>query len=136
MTMAFGLEARVPFLDKNVIETSLGIPVNWKLHDKKRVEKYILREAFKDMLPYEIIHRPKEKFSHGAGSKDLMANYAENQITNKEFEKEQNICDNLTLRSKEELLYYRIFNNIFGDTIRPETVGRTRSIVKDELIKI
>ncbi|NYT03821.1 MAG: asparagine synthase B [Candidatus Methanofastidiosa archaeon] len=136
MTMAFSLEARVPFLDKNVIETSLGIPVTWKLHHKKRVEKYILREAFKDMLPYEIIHRPKEKFSHGAGSKDLMANHAENQISNKEFDKEKNIGKNTILRSKEELLYYRIFNDIFGDSINPETVGRTRSILKDELIKI
>ncbi|NPV50308.1 MAG: hypothetical protein HPY60_03820 [Candidatus Methanofastidiosum sp.] len=82
------------------------------------------------------IHRPKEKFSHGAGSKDLMANHAENQISNKEFDKEKNIGKNTILRSKEELLYYRIFNDIFGDSINPETVGRTRSILKDELIKI
>ena len=136
MTMAFGIEARVPFLDKNFIETSLRIPVNWKLHSQRRIEKYILREVFKDMLPHNIIQRPKEKFSHGAGSKDIMANYAEKEISDDEFNNEKNISDKLILRSKEELFYYRIFEDIFGDSIDPETIGRTRSIVKDELMAL
>lgn len=137
MTMAFGIEARVPFLDKDFIETSLRVPVNWKLHNnQKRIEKYILREAFKNMLPHSIIQRPKEKFSHGAGSKDIMANYSEKEISDDEFNNEKNIDDKLILRSKEELFYYRIFVDIFGDTIDPETVGRTRSIVKDELMAL
>jgi len=65
-----------------------------------------------------------------------MANYSEKEISDDEFNNEKNIGDKLILRSKEELFYYRIFVDIFGDTIDPETVGRTRSIVKDELMAL
>ncbi len=133
MTMAFGLEARVPFLDKNVIEIALKLPVRWKLHNKKRVEKYILRKAFEDMLHPDILLRPKEKFSHGAGSKDILADYVENEISDNEFKYEKKVDGNITLRSKEELLYYRIFKDNFGDLVSSQTVGRTRSITRDEI---
>src|SRR5690606_13560637 len=68
MSMAHGLEARVPFLDVKSVAVALGIPASWKLHSPGRPEKALLRLAFAESLPLEIINRPKQKFSGGAGS--------------------------------------------------------------------
>lgn len=61
MGMAVGLEARVPFLDTRVIDTALAMPGEYKLRGD--VPKYILKEAMKEKLPHEILHRPKQMFT-------------------------------------------------------------------------
>ena len=76
-TSAWGVEARVPFLDKEFLEVSMGIDPEEKLikRDQGRIEKYILRKAFdtsdepgvKPYLPDEILWRQKEQFSDGVG---------------------------------------------------------------------
>lgn len=70
-----GLEARVPFADKNLIHTYLSIDPILKLHNdktNKRQEKWLLREAFRDKgyLPDEVLFRTKEAFSDGVSSKE------------------------------------------------------------------
>jgi asparagine synthase (glutamine-hydrolysing) len=71
MTMAQGLEARVPFLDLDVIETSMGVPVELKLPEGGP-EKWVLREAVADLLPDEIVWRTKSQFDEGSGVGDLV----------------------------------------------------------------
>ncbi|KAG6359297.1 hypothetical protein INS49_012818 [Diaporthe citri] len=74
-TSAWGLEARVPFLDKEFLETSMAIDPADKMITKDRMEKYILRKAFdtsaepdnEPYLPDEILWRQKEQFSDGVG---------------------------------------------------------------------
>ncbi|KAF2833713.1 asparagine synthetase [Ophiobolus disseminans] len=74
-TSAWGVEARVPFLDKNFLNVSMNIDPGEKLHTKDRIEKYILRKAFdttdepdtKPYLPEKILWRQKEQFSDGVG---------------------------------------------------------------------
>jgi asparagine synthase (glutamine-hydrolysing) len=74
-TSAWGLEARVPFLDKQFLETSMNIDPQEKMITKDRIEKYILRKAFdttdepgaKPYLPDKILWRQKEQFSDGVG---------------------------------------------------------------------
>ena len=61
MSMATSLEARVPFLDHRVVESSFRIPGNLKLNGKN--SKYILKRTMKDLLPKEILHRDKQGFS-------------------------------------------------------------------------
>ena len=61
MTMAASLEARVPFLDKELVSWASSIPTNLKL--KNNIEKYILRLAVKNILPPEILKRKKQGFS-------------------------------------------------------------------------
>ena len=61
MGMAVSLEARVPFLDTNVIDLALGMPGDYKLRDG--IPKYIIKEAMKDKLPHSILHRPKQMFT-------------------------------------------------------------------------
>jgi asparagine synthase (glutamine-hydrolysing) len=60
MTMAHGLEARIPFLDHHLVEFSSHLPANWKL--RGLTGKYILRRSFADTLPCQIIRRPKKGF--------------------------------------------------------------------------
>lgn len=60
MSMAASLEVRVPFLDKKIVEWASTVPSSLKLKDG--IEKYILRLALKDLLPYEILKRKKQGF--------------------------------------------------------------------------
>ncbi|MDQ3849964.1 MAG: asparagine synthase (glutamine-hydrolyzing) [Actinomycetota bacterium] len=73
VTMAHGLEARVPFLDLDMIALSLAIPAGWKTSDGDRQEKLILREAFAGWLPDEILWRDKAQFGDGSGAADVLA---------------------------------------------------------------
>jgi asparagine synthase (glutamine-hydrolysing) len=61
MSMAVSLEARVPFLDHEVVEYAMGIPAEWKL--RGAATKWILKRAFRDLLPPAILRRGKEGFS-------------------------------------------------------------------------
>ena len=64
---AWGVEARVPFLDRDFLDTAMSINPRDKMIGPGRIEKHILREAFSDMLPEEIAWRQKEQFSDGVG---------------------------------------------------------------------
>ncbi|KMP08388.1 asparagine synthetase [Coccidioides immitis RMSCC 2394] len=90
-TSAWGLEARVPFLDKQFLEVSMGVDPQEKMITKERIEKYVLRKAFdtsdepetKPFLPDNILWRQKEQFSDGVGYSwiDALRDNAELQVT-------------------------------------------------------
>ncbi|KAL4964797.1 asparagine synthetase B [Aspergillus stella-maris] len=90
-TSAWGLEARVPFLDKAFIETSMAVDPQEKMITKERIEKYILRKAFdtsdepdvEAYLPDKILWRQKEQFSDGVGYSwiDGLKDAAERHVT-------------------------------------------------------
>ncbi|PLB54408.1 asparagine synthetase 1 [Aspergillus steynii IBT 23096] len=90
-TSAWGLEARVPFLDKEFLEVTMGTDSKDKMITKDRIEKYILRKAFdttdepdnKPYLPEKILWRQKEQFSDGVGYSwiDGLKDQAELQVT-------------------------------------------------------
>lgn len=79
MTMAHALEARVPFLDPEVVAVASQIPAELKLRrgpDGRPVEKWILRHAFSDLLPPEIVWRTKSQFDEGSGTVDRLRSMA------------------------------------------------------------
>ncbi|MGI8800924.1 MAG: asparagine synthase (glutamine-hydrolyzing) [Solirubrobacteraceae bacterium] len=78
VTMAHGLEARVPFLDLDMIAFCLGIPAAWKTSDTRQ-EKFILRTAFAGWVPDEILWREKAQFGDGSGAADALALDGESQ---------------------------------------------------------
>ena len=121
---AHGTVAHVAFLDPDVVDYALRIPVKYKLH--QGVEKWILRQAVADALPPSVLNRTKAKFWHGAGVGSLFADYAEDRITETEFERERVLPNGWKLNSKEELLYYRIFRDHFGDLADLDWMGRTK----------
>jgi asparagine synthase (glutamine-hydrolysing) len=127
---AFGLTPIVPFLDREVVSFAKEIPLVYKLRGK--TEKWILREAFKDKLPEEILSRKKAKFWDGAGVKDILSDMADERISDHDYLIERNVNNQLTLKSKEEVLYYRIFKDHFGNASNYEWVGRTRQTPKNQ----
>ncbi|MEJ7799740.1 MAG: asparagine synthase-related protein [Ilumatobacter sp.] len=79
MTMAHSLEARVPFLDPEVVEIAMQIPAELKLRRDRSgslVEKWILRKAFEDLLPSAIVWRTKSQFDEGSGAVDRLPGLA------------------------------------------------------------
>lgn len=115
MTMAHGIEGREPYLDLDLVKLAFAIPPSLKRHNG--IEKYILRKAFANVLPDEILWREKEKFSRGAGSALVFESIAEREISDSEFERERHLPTGLVLRSKEELYYYRIWRRYFPDSV-------------------
>lgn len=128
---AHGLVARVGFLDNDVLDYALRIPAHYKIyHDELRdsgpIEKWILRRAVDGLLPTNALERTKAKFWEGAGVQDHIAMHAEEVVSDTEFASERRIADGQVLNTKEELFYYRIFREHFGDQADASFVGRTK----------
>jgi len=129
MSMAHGLEVRVPFLDDpDLVDYAFKLPMDLKQRGAQRVDKWILRRAAKALIPPEIALRRKEKFGSGSGLSRHLTEYATYVCSDADFRKEREIADGVFLRSKEELLYYRIFRRYFKpDQVLP-LMGRSHSV--------
>jgi asparagine synthase (glutamine-hydrolysing) len=128
MSMAHGLEVRVPFLDVAMVDYAFRLPVTMKQFGPERHEKWILRKTAESLLPREICWRPKSKFAIGSGLGDRLARLADHAISDAAFAREQEIADGQLLRSKEELYYYRIFRQLYPRQDMLPLVGRSRSV--------
>lgn len=131
ISMLHGLEARVPFLDIQSVALAFSLPAAWKLQGEGRPSKWLLRKSFAGVLPEEILHRPKQKFSAGAGSSQLLASLAEDSISSAEFVKERRrlLAEwGYRLPNKEGLYYYRILRRNFSDAVIFPNMGHSRSL--------
>jgi asparagine synthase (glutamine-hydrolysing) len=113
MTMAHSIEGRVPFLDLEMIKLGQRIPARHKLKGDPPVEKWILRKAFEDLLPKEIIWRDKEQFDEGSGSIDLLSEALKSVISEDEAVSYVRDRPDMGLRSSEECHYHRLFMDAF-----------------------
>ncbi|WP_178946041.1 asparagine synthase (glutamine-hydrolyzing) [Kocuria sp. TGY1127_2] len=120
ITMAHGLEARVPFLDREVIEHSMSLPTWVKALEADGMEKGHLRRAFDGWLPDHLLWRRKEQFGAGSGAQDLLDTVG-SDIADDDFMAEVNREGAPQIRSKEELGYYRIFRAVLPG-VRPDAV--------------
>ncbi len=124
VTMAHGLEARVPFLDRDVIAVGQRVPIAWKLPGEEGQEKRILREAFRGWLPDDVLWRPKEQFGDGTGTATITAKLAKQLVVEPDWERatlaDPALADLPAPRSREELAYQRIF----ADHLRGVRAGR------------
>lgn len=130
LSMAHGLEARVPFLDVASVRLALSLPPAWKRHGA-RVPKHLLREAYRGRLPDCIIGRPKQKFSAGAGSADLLRPVAEEAVSDADFAQERERLRRdwqYTLQNKEALYCYRILHECLEDALIFPSMGCSRSL--------
>jgi asparagine synthase (glutamine-hydrolysing) len=108
VTMAHGLEARVPFLDLDMVALAETIPIEWRLPGVLGQEKAILREAFEGWLPDDLLWRPKEQFGDGSGTADVM-NERINDLVPAEGWQDERVAGLEAPRSREELAYQRLF---------------------------
>ncbi len=114
-TAAWGLETRVPFLDKEFLDVAMSIDPADKMCPGKKIEKEILRKAFEGYLPSEILWRQKEQFSDGVGYSwiDTLKKQAEEKVTEEMLKKAKDVFPEQTPASKEEYLYRHIFDSFF-----------------------
>lgn len=120
VTMAHGLEARVPFLDTAVIAHAMSLPPELKTLDGDGVEKAHLRRAFTGWLPDHLLWRRKVQFGTGSGARDVLTPHWDALIGDEEFASARDGV-RTELRSKEELAYYRVFRDALP-SVRPEAV--------------
>ena len=118
--MAWGVEGRVPFLDKDFIDIAMTLnpsdKMSIKLPDgKQRIEKWILRKAFEDLLPENIAWRQKEQFSDGVGYNwiDTLKKMTEEKVSDAEFARRANRFPVNPPKTKEEYYYREIYSRLF-----------------------
>ncbi|MBS4039034.1 MAG: asparagine synthase B [Flavobacteriales bacterium] len=130
-TMAHGLEARVPFLDKKFLDLAITIQPEEKMPQTYNgVEKYILRKAFdtpeQPYLPAEVLWRQKEQFSDGVGYNwiDTLIAYGTSQVSDEAFAKAAELYPYNTPATKEAFYYRTIFHKHFPQKSAAETVRK------------
>lgn len=137
-TMAWGLEARVPFLDRDFLDLCMNIDPSDKMIDTKngKIEKYILRKAFdtsidedpnaKPYLPEEILWRQKEQFSDGVGYSwiDSLKDTAERVISDEMFANPKAHWGDDIPTTKEAYWYRLKFDALFPQKTAADTVMR------------
>lgn len=123
----WGMEARVPFSDKQLLSYYLSIDPalrmprpSTKLNCEKKLEKALLREIFSDILPKEVTLRSKDGFSDSCSPRErswyqIIQDHCEKIITTKEFEKERTKYSHLPPHSKEAYWYRKLFCEYYGD---------------------
>lgn len=116
-TMAFGLEARVPFLDTGFIALAMTIPIAMRRPSFGGIEKYLLRAAFSGWLPDRLLWRRKSQFGDGSGMAGILKARVSATISESAF-LSQRTAVSPTLRNREEMAYYRIWDQAFRG-IRP-----------------
>jgi asparagine synthase (glutamine-hydrolysing) len=112
---AWGIEARVPFLDTRFLDVAMRIPARQKMVAPGGIEKNIVREAFRGALPDEILWRQKEQFSDGVGYSwiDSLKAHAEARVTDRELAEAGERFPVGTPLTKESYVYRAIFDELF-----------------------
>ncbi|WP_423924445.1 asparagine synthase B [Candidatus Palauibacter sp.] len=112
---AWGVEARVPFLDREFLDVAMSLDPESKRPADGRMEKHILREAFEGLLPDEILWRQKEQFSDGVGYSwiDSLKEVAEEEVSDGQLERAAARFPTNTPLTKEAYLYRSIFASHF-----------------------
>ncbi len=113
--MAWGIEGRVPFLDKEFMDIAMTINPKDKMITPDRMEKWVLRKAFEDLLPESIAWRQKEQFSDGVGYSwiDTLKQVAEDEVTDEMMANAKFRFPINVPMSKEEYRYRTIFESHF-----------------------
>ncbi|GBG24064.1 Asparagine synthetase glutamine-hydrolyzing [Hondaea fermentalgiana] len=134
---AYGVEPRVPFLDRDFLDYVMNLDPDWKMckvrpGDEKRgsIEKYIMRKAFdtpeNPYLPEEVLWRQKEQFSDGVGYSwiDMLRAKAEEEVTDVQFKNRKNRFPVNTPPTKEGYRYRVLFERHFpGESARDTVPG-------------
>ncbi|MFL2617973.1 MAG: asparagine synthase B [Flavobacteriaceae bacterium] len=127
---AWGIEGRVPFLDKEFMDIAMRINPADKMINSERMEKWVVRKAFEDYLPSEVAWRQKEQFSDGVGYSwiDSLKKLVDDQISDEEFSNASKRFPFQTPMNKEEYYYRSIFVEHFPSKTASSTVPSVPSV--------
>jgi asparagine synthase (glutamine-hydrolysing) len=118
-----GLEARVPFSDGDFLKYSMSIDPSLKRFSEERIEKYLFRKAFEDMLPQELAWRVKTAFSDGVSSSEkpwyeIIKEYMNTKYTDEEYNERILKYKHNTPYDKESLYYREIYESYYPNTAK------------------
>ena len=127
---AWGIEGRVPFLDKEFIDVAMRINPKDKMINKDRMEKWVLRKSFENYLPDSVAWRQKEQFSDGVGYDwiDSLKELVNKEVSDVMFKNAKFTFPFQTPMSKEEYYYRSIFESHFPSETAAKTVPSVPSI--------
>jgi asparagine synthase (glutamine-hydrolysing) len=121
---AWGVEARVPFLDNEFLDVAMRFDAAHKMARDGRMEKHVLRQAFEGALPPEILWRQKEQFSDGVGYGwiDSLKAHAGREVSDADLARAKWRFPHNPPPTKEAYLYRRIFDELFPGESAAKTV--------------
>lgn len=127
---AWGIEGRVPFLDKEFIDVAMQINPQDKMINGERMEKWVLRKAFEDVLPESVAWRQKEQFSDGVGYSwiDTLKEVVAAEVTDEQLANAKYKFPIQTPTSKEEFYYRSIFAEHFPSDTAALSVPQEASV--------
>lgn len=116
----FGISLIQPFMEKNLVEFALTIPVDLKIKGRKGEihGKWILRKAFEDILPERIIWQEKRPLEHGSGMTEIRKTISD-RVRDDEFE-EARKKSSIKFMNKEHFYYYRIYRSVVVEIPEPK----------------
>jgi len=124
MNLCNSVRVVTPLISGELLKYAMGIPAEYKQRPEgnQKIEKWIFRKAYENVLPKEIVWRLKQEFSQGSGSADVLPKYFDETVKDEELKEAQGSYP--MVRSKEELYYFKIFIEQFGRGRAVETVGQ------------
>ena len=127
---AWGIEGRVPFLDKEFIDVAMRINPKDKMINSEKMEKWVLRKSFEQYLPESVAWRQKEQFSDGVGYDwiDSLKNLVNEKVTDEMFKNAKFTFPFQTPMSKEEYYYRSIFEEHYPSETSATTVPSVPSV--------
>lgn len=127
---AWGIEGRVPFLDKEFMDVAMRINPKDKMINNERIEKWVVRKAFEDMLPESVAWRQKEQFSDGVGYSwiDTLKELVEAEISDEQMANAHFRFPIQTPQNKEEYYYRLIFESHFTSDAAAASVPQEPSV--------
>ena len=127
---AWGVEGRVPFLDKEFLDVAMTIDPSYKMCPGKEIEKKVVRNAFSDMLPEEIAWRQKEQFSDGVGYSwiDTLKEITASAVSDEQMAHAAERFPINPPRNKEEYYYRSIFAEHFPSDSAARSVPSVPSV--------
>ena len=127
---AWGIEGRVPFLDKEFLDVAMRINPQDKMINGERMEKWVIRKAFEDMLPESVAWRQKEQFSDGVGYSwiDTLKEVVDKEISDEQLANAKFRFPIQTPQNKEEFYYRAIFEGHFPSDAAALSVPQEASV--------
>lgn len=127
---AWGIEGRVPFLDKEFMDVAMSINPQDKMINGERMEKWVVRKAFEDMLPESVVWRQKEQFSDGVGYSwiDTLKEMVNTEVSDEQLANAKYKFPIQTPTSKEEFYYRTIFAEHFPSDAAALSVPQEASV--------
>ncbi len=118
MAESLGMSIKAPYLDPLFMDWAKKLPIKLKINmtDGVKYGKWILRKAYEDVIPQDVIWRPKAPLEAGTGT-EVLRTFFNDVFTDEEFEEKKKTIlakDDVKIQDKEQLLYYQHFRKKFG----------------------